>query len=114
MDDLTDFQKKVYEHVRKIPAGNVQTYGHVAREIGHPRSFRAVGTVLSKNPYGPASGCDEELVVNCHRVVPATRAVGGYFGGTNSSDQNAKRARLEAEGITFDATGRVDPSCINK
>ncbi|MFH1461038.1 MAG: ribonuclease HII [Patescibacteria group bacterium] len=54
------FKDKVYYTVSKIPRGKVMTYKQVARVIGHPRAYRAVGNVLNKNanPQAP-----------CHRVI---------------------------------------------
>jgi len=110
--DLSDFQKRVYDHVRTIPTGKVQTYGGVATAIGCPSAGRAVGSALKKNPFGPDSGCDESIIVNCHRVVPATRNVGGYFGDTTNEGQMKKRMKLEEEGVQIDERGDVCKSCI--
>lgn len=57
---LTPFRRRVLEKVREIPRGQVRSYGWVAREIGHPRAMRAVGTTLRNNPLG--------FLVPCHRV----------------------------------------------
>ena len=103
----TEFQQKVYAHVRNIPTGDVHTYGYVAKSIGCPNSSRAVGSALRKNPYGPDSGCAKEEIVNCHRVVPATRKVGAYFGNNETEGYNIKRAKLEAEGVKIDINGLI-------
>ena len=55
------FYDKVYDCVRKIPEGNVATYGQIAVLCGSPRASRAVGYALHFNP--------EPGVIPCHRVV---------------------------------------------
>ena len=69
---VTEFEKKVYEAIKKIPKGEVRTYGWVAQQIGKPKAARAVGNALHKNPFAPQ--------VPCHRVV-AKNGLGGYAGG---------------------------------
>lgn len=111
----SEFDRKVYEFVRsESEPGKVCTYGAVATGIGCPGSARAVGNALKKNPFGPDSGCDPDKIVHCHRVVPKTRMVGGYFGKVECGGNAKKRARLEAEGVTFDAGGRVCAECVKK
>lgn len=105
---MSSFAEKVYAQVRTIPEGEVHTYGRVAAAIGNPKAARAVGTALKNNPYGPASGCDPMSVVNCHRVVPASREVGRYFG----QESDEKRIRLEAEGVKIEKNGKVCPECV--
>jgi methylated-DNA-[protein]-cysteine S-methyltransferase len=65
----TDFQKKVYRAILKIPPGKVLTYGQVARLIGQPKAARAVGNALSRNLDAP--------IIPCHRVVGYNN-MGGY------------------------------------
>lgn len=76
--------------------GKVTTYGDLAKAIGKPRAFRAVGHALSKNPYAP--------FVPCHRVVTGKRELGGFEGSTNLLGKNLskKRKMLEDEGVVFD------------
>ena len=83
--DLTAFQKKVLKTVLNIPKGEVRSYAWVARRAGSPRSCRAVGQALKKNPYAPG--------VPCHRVISSDGSIGGYSGGIKK-----KRALLEKEG----------------
>jgi methylated-DNA-[protein]-cysteine S-methyltransferase len=66
------FQKKVLQRVARIPYGRTVTYGEVARAVGSPRAFRAVGTANAQN--------NLPLVIPCHRVV-ASSGLGGYGGG---------------------------------
>ncbi len=83
----TDFQKKVWKTVCRIPAGKTWTYGQLAKVIGHPGAARAVGSALSKNRH--------PIIIPCHRVVPASGGVGGYALGSAKKKkllENEKKA----------------------
>lgn len=69
----TPFQKLVWQQLRKIPYGNLVSYGDVARAIGKPKAFRAVGGANNKNPIG--------IVVPCHRVIGSDGKMVGYGSG---------------------------------
>ncbi|MBI2003381.1 MAG: MGMT family protein [Parcubacteria group bacterium] len=71
---MTEFQKRIYEVVKKIPRGKVLTYKEVARLAGNPLAYRAVGNALNKNPFAPE--------VPCHRVIRSDGKIGGYACGT--------------------------------
>jgi methylated-DNA-[protein]-cysteine S-methyltransferase len=79
---------QVYSLVSKIPKGSVATYGDIAKALGHPRSARAVGAILRKNP--------NPVVVPCHRVVLHNGKIGGYAFGID-----AKKYLLKSEGLIF-------------
>jgi len=66
------FHKKVLKRVARIPYGKILTYGEVARAIGYPKAYRAVGAANARN--------NLPLVIPCHRVVAST-GLGGYGGG---------------------------------
>lgn len=76
---MTPFAKKVYKAVLSIPLGEVRTYQWVAKKIGKPGAWRAVGTALKNNPY--------PFIIPCHRVVKGDSKPGGYVFG-------AKKKRL--------------------
>ena len=61
--------EKIYAATRVIPKGRVATYGDIAAAIGHPRAWRAVGNVLTKN---------RDPKTPCHRVVRSDGRVGGF------------------------------------
>ena len=82
---LTDFQRRVYRIIRRIPRGQVRSYQWVAEQIGQPRAARAVGMALRCNPFAPK--------IPCHRVVRSNGSLGGYSGGLVK-----KRALLLQEG----------------
>ncbi len=87
-----NFRAKVLAVVRRIPKGAVMTYAEVAAAAGHPRAFRAVGSVLKAN-YDPA--------VPCHRVVRSDGRPGRYNRGAAR-----KAERLRREGVRI-VGGRV-------
>ena len=68
----TPFQLAVWAALRRIPYGEVRTYGEVARMIGSPRAVRAVGGACHANP--------AIIITPCHRVV-AANGPGGFGGG---------------------------------
>lgn len=69
----TDFQKKVWRGLTKIPFGQTKSYGDLARSIRHPKAFRAVGTANGNNPIS--------IIIPCHRVINSGGQLGGYGGG---------------------------------
>jgi O-6-methylguanine DNA methyltransferase len=70
---MTEFDRKVYRAVLKIPLGETRTYKWVAEQVGAPEACRAVGNALNRNPFAPA--------VPCHRVIRSDGFVGGFAGG---------------------------------
>lgn len=84
-NDGTEFQRKVWGELRRIPYGETATYGEVARRLGYePVVSRAVGAANGANPL--------PIVVPCHRVVGADGSLTGYAGGAER-----KRVLLELE-----------------
>lgn len=69
----TDFQKKVWQLLRTIPAGTTTSYGELAKQIGSPQACRAVGMANNRNPIA--------IVVPCHRVIGKNNQLTGYAGG---------------------------------
>ena len=72
----TEFQRSVWEALRRIPYGETRTYGDVAAQIDRPKAYRAVGLANGSNPV--------PLVVPCHRVVAAGGKLGGFGGGLDT------------------------------
>jgi O-6-methylguanine DNA methyltransferase len=60
-DGTTDFRRKVWKRLMKIPPGKTMTYSEIAAAVGNPKAARAVGSAVGANPL--------LLVVPCHRVV---------------------------------------------
>ena len=71
----TNFQLKVWRALLEIPHGSVTTYGALAAAIGDPKSSRAVGTAVGRNPVS--------YLIPCHRVIRATGELGGYAWGVD-------------------------------
>jgi len=69
----TPFQKLVWQQLKRIPYGKVVSYGDVARAIGKPHAFRAVGNANNKNPIG--------IIIPCHRVIGSDGKLVGYGSG---------------------------------
>ena len=69
----TVFQRRVWEQLRRNPAGETRSYGQIARAIGAPRAVRAVGSACGANPVA--------LVIPCHRALRADGTLGGYAWG---------------------------------
>ena len=69
----TDFQRQAWAALRRIPPGEVRTYGQMAALLGRPHAARAIGAANALNPIS--------LVVPCHRLVSSNGALTGYGGG---------------------------------
>jgi methylated-DNA-[protein]-cysteine S-methyltransferase len=81
----SEFQKKVWAELRRIPYGETATYGDIARRLGYePVISRAVGVANASNRL--------PIVVPCHRVIGSDGKLTGYAGGIDR-----KRALLELE-----------------
>ena len=82
--------------IRSVPRGKVVTYGQIAALCGRPRSARQIGRIL--RDAGPAAKLPWHRVLNGQGKI----SLGSGRAG------NEQRSRLEAEGVVFSATGRVD------
>ena len=86
----TEHQQKVWQALKEIPAGQVLTYGALAKKIGS--SARAIGNACRNNPI--------PIVVPCHRIV-AAKDIGGFSGAQEGVLLNIKRELLGHEGLSF-------------
>lgn len=91
--DGSDFQKKVWDALTKIPYGSTVSYGDVAQMIGRPKASRAVGRANSLNPI--------QIIIPCHRVVSSGGKLSGYAGGLEVMVE-----LLELEGIRTKSNGK--------
>jgi len=69
----TPFQKKVWSALGKIPYGQTRSYKEIARAIGYPKAFRAVGNANGRNSI--------PLILPCHRVIESNGGLGGFGHG---------------------------------
>lgn len=81
----TEFQKKVWQVLCRIPYGQLISYRELAARVGSPRAFQAVGQANGHNPL--------PILIPCHRVIAADGTLGGYSGGLER-----KRFLLHLEG----------------
>lgn len=85
----TDFQRRVWQLLRRIPPGRTVTYGDLARSLGRPGAVRAVARACGANPVA--------IAIPCHRVVRSDGTLGGYRWG----------ARRKAQILTTEKTLRL-------
>lgn len=86
----TDFRKSCWQELLRIPYGETRSYAEIARAVGNPNGFRAVGQA---NHYNPIA-----IIVPCHRVLASGCFLGGYGGGLPT-----KAFLLRLEGAAFRA-----------
>ena len=86
LEDVTDFEFKVYEQLLLVPYGDTISYGELAKRAKRPKGARAVGQAVGRNPI-----C---IIIPCHRVIASNGGIGGYGGGVA-----LKREFLEIEGV---------------
>lgn len=88
----TEFQKSVWNAMRKISLGRTKSYGEIAQAIGKPKAVRAVGGACGANPI--------PVLIPCHRVLAAKGKIGGF-----SSGLDRKRDLLAREGVSLPSAG---------
>ncbi|MBE0570339.1 MAG: methylated-DNA--[protein]-cysteine S-methyltransferase [Ignavibacteriaceae bacterium] len=81
----TEFQKKVWNELIKIPYGETISYGELANRMGDKNLMRAVASANGANPI--------PIIIPCHRVIGANGSLTGYGGGLD-----VKQKLLELEG----------------
>jgi methylated-DNA-[protein]-cysteine S-methyltransferase len=92
----TSFSIAVWRGAQSIPWGEVRTYQWLSLYLDKPRSFRAVGGALGRNPF--------PIIVPCHRVIRGDGTLGGFSAPTGI---RLKRKMLELEGVRIDKQGKV-------
>jgi methylated-DNA-[protein]-cysteine S-methyltransferase len=92
----TDFQRKVWLEVNKIPFGKTSSYEQIANKVGSPQAIRAVGTAIGANPI--------LIMLPCHRIIGKSGQLSGYSGGIwrksklldlEQKDRISKQVQLE-------------------
>ena len=95
--ELAGYQERVYEIVRRIPAGRVMTYGQLAGILGEGYTPRTVGFVM----HGAGDAVPWHRVINSQGACSTGRVV---------LPSDKQQRMLEAEGVEFNARGRCDLS----
>ncbi|CAM2978444.1 methylated-DNA--[protein]-cysteine S-methyltransferase [Hathewaya histolytica] len=85
----TEFRKKVWRALMKIPYGETRSYSDIAIDIENPNSVRAVGGANRSNPI--------PIIIPCHRVIGKNGSLTGYLG----DKMEIKRRLLEIEGVRY-------------
>lgn len=91
----TDFQKRVWEELQRIPYGQIKTYGEVAASVESKEASRAVGLACKMNPL--------LIIVPCHRVLGANNKLTGFAIGIDKKSYllDLERAYLNTENSLF-------------
>lgn len=69
----TEFQRKVWKELLKIPYGRTLSYGEIAQRIKNPKAVQAVGQAIGRNPIS--------IVIPCHRVIGRDGSLTGFASG---------------------------------
>jgi methylated-DNA-[protein]-cysteine S-methyltransferase len=95
IDNAPEFNRKVWDITRAIPAGQTLTYGDIATRLGDKLLSRDVGAALGKNP------CP--IIVPCHRVLAANGKTGGFSapGGVDTKLKMLSIERAQPGGPTL-------------
>ena len=75
----TEFQQRVWQALRNIPAGQTRSYAQLAQAIAQPGAVRAVGSACGANPIA--------VLIPCHRVVRSDGSLGGFHWGLDLKQQ---------------------------
>lgn len=92
----TEFEKKCWNALLRIPYGETRTYGEQARLVGNAKASRAVGRANSVNPIA--------VFIPCHRVIGANGTLTGFAGGIDIKKQLLELEQKNAlrHGLTQD------------
>lgn len=82
----TEFQRKVWAELLKIPYGTTKSYSDIAAAVGNKYAQRAVGSACNKNPV--------MIVIPCHRVIAKNGNSGGFAYGTKLKEKLLKLESL--------------------
>ena len=95
-----ELYERVWATVKRIPRGRVATYGQIAALAGMPRHARQAGYALAATPANKK--------IPWHRVINAQGKISLRLKHWESGSDDLQRILLEAEGVLFDSTGKVD------
>lgn len=75
----TEFQKRVWQELMKIPYGKTISYKSLSKKLGNVKAIRAVGKANGQNPIA--------IIIPCHRVIGADGSLTGYAGGLDIKEK---------------------------
>lgn len=84
----TEFEKKVWNALLEIPYGSTSTYKLIAIKIGKPKTCRAVGNAVGKNPI--------PVIIPCHRVIRKDKKLGGFSSGIEIKKKLLKLEKVKS------------------
>jgi methylated-DNA-[protein]-cysteine S-methyltransferase len=87
LSGLTPFQKKAYQHLKRVGYGKKKTYKWLAESMGAPKAAMAVAGALARNPI--------PLIIPCHRIIRSDGTIGG-FSGPGGVNMKKRMLKLEA------------------
>lgn len=96
----TDFQRRVWKALTRVPYGATSTYGQIAEAIDSPRAVRAVGNATSVNPIS--------IIVPCHRIIGGDGGLVGYGGGLSVKRRLLELERINSADRRQDISGQTD------
>ena len=91
----TDFQKRVWEALQRVPYGQTRSYAQLAEMIGQPKAVRAVARACATNPVA--------LSIPCHRIVRSGGGLSGYRWGAARKERLLSQEAARAGGLFGDA-----------
>lgn len=83
----TEFMKKVWKELLKIPYGKTSTYKEIAQKVNSPKAVRAVGQANHRNPI--------PIFIPCHRVIGSDGSLTGFGGGLELKQQLLDLERIK-------------------
>jgi methylated-DNA-[protein]-cysteine S-methyltransferase len=89
----TEFQKKVWNQLQKIPFGKTISYRQMANQLGDPNVIRAAASANGKNPIS--------IIVPCHRVIGSDGSLTGYAGGLHRKKWLLEHESPTKQGVLF-------------
>lgn len=100
----SEFRQQVWEILRKIPYGEVITYGDIAKKIAKKRgkktmSAQAVGGAVGHNPIS--------IIIPCHRVIGSNKSLTGFSGGLSNKTKLLQHEGIDISTLVIPTTGTV-------
>jgi methylated-DNA-[protein]-cysteine S-methyltransferase len=89
----SEFQKKVWQQLQKIPFGKTISYQQVANQLGDPKVIRAAASANGKNPIA--------VIIPCHRVIGSDGSLTGYAGGLHRKKWLLEHESPSKQGVLF-------------